>query len=132
MYRTLYAIALVVLSAALAGCMNKTLPPQPESTGDLRDDFAKAISQGDEAAVTELLGTQPLLLNEPHPTGNQYPLHVAATAGNASMVKLLLEQGANPNVQNDEGEFPVDRARMAGAGQDVIDLLQSGQQPAAQ
>lgn len=111
----------------MSGCMDKSLPPPPEETGDLRHDFAKAVNDGDVARVEELLGMEPLLINEPVPEGGLYPLHVAAATGNAAMVKLLIDKGANPAVQNDDGDYPVDKARFAGAGDDVIALLQVSQ-----
>jgi hypothetical protein len=107
--------------------MDKSLPPPPEGVGDLRDDFARAITAGDEAKVNELLNTEPLLLNEPHPVGTQYPLHVAAASGNAAMVKLLLDKGAIPSVQNDEGEYPADKGRFAGLDEATLALLQPTQ-----
>lgn len=123
------AILMYVLAATalLAGCMDKSLPPPPEDVGDLRDDFARAITAGDEAKVNELLNTEPLLLNEPHPVGTQYPLHVAAASGNAAMVKLLLDKGAVTSVQNDEGEYPADKGRFAGLDEATLALLQPTQ-----
>jgi hypothetical protein len=117
----------LAVTALLAGCMDKSLPPPPEGVGDLRDDFARAITAGDEAKVNELLNTEPLLLNEPHPVGTQYPLHVAAASGNAAMVKLLLDKGAIPSVQNDEGEYPADKGRFAGLDEATLALLQPTQ-----
>ncbi len=64
---------------------------------------------------------------QPHPVGTQYPLHVAAASGNAAMVKLLLDKGAIPAVQNDEGEYPLDKARLAGLDEDILALLQPTQ-----
>lgn len=123
------SILMYVLTATalLAGCMDKSLPPPPEDSGDLRDDFARAITAGDEAKVNELLNMEPLLLNEPHPVGTQYPLHVAAASGNAAMVKLLLDKGAVTSVQNDEGEYPADKGRFAGLDEATLALLQPTQ-----
>ena len=41
-------------------------------------------------------------------------LHEAALNGNAAMIRLLLERGANPGLANDEGGLPVDLARSKG------------------
>lgn len=43
------------------------------------------------------------------------------------MVKLLLDKGAIPAVQNDEGEYPLDKARLAGLDEDILALLQPTQ-----
>ena len=118
-----------ILSAAtIAGCMNKSLPPDPENSGGLVSEFAQAVRDSDEAKVTEMLGSEPLLANEPLPVGSQYPLHIAAALGDEEMIRLLLQQGADPFVQNDEGDYPVDGARRAGASETVIGLLEKGLQ----
>lgn len=120
---TVFLCALLVVMT-LAGCGSKAVP-QAEYVDDMRDAIAIAIDDGDEAQVKKLLEAQPLLLNAPIPNLNSAtPLHCAARAGNASIVKYLLEQGANPNVVDDDGNSPYDAALAAGAGQDVIDLLQ--------
>ncbi len=122
--RSTFLLALVAV-AALSGCMDKSPPDAPQYTGDLRDKFAGAIRDGDVAAVSDMLSSQPLLLNAAIPTANnKTPLHIAAGAGNASMITLLLEQGADPYFQDDEGQFPQDVAIALGASQEVVDLLQ--------
>lgn len=118
----MFACLIVVM---LSGCMDKTIPLEPDSSGDLRDDFAKVITDGNEAAVKEMLGAQPLLLNEPLPgRENKTPLHFAAMTGNEAVVRFLVEQGADPYALDDEGQYPQELAAQAGAGQAVLDLLQ--------
>jgi len=118
--RTLF----VVVLGLLAGCNDKSLPPEPETVGDLRDVFARAITAGDQAEVQELLATQPLLLNEPLATRNNLtPLHFAAAANQESIIRYLLEQGADPYAQDDEGQYPSDLAVMSGASESVVALL---------
>lgn len=129
----LYRNSLSILFASLAtlgltGCMDRSLPDAPESMKDIRDDFVTAITDGDQAKVAELLAQEPLLLNEPHPTGQQYPLHVAAALNNEDMIKYLLDEGAEPFVQNDEGEYPADTARLAGVSPEVVALLEAAPQ----
>lgn len=114
--------------ALLAGCMNKSLPEDPEATGGIVNEFAQAVRNSDEAKVSEMLTAEPLLANEPLPAGAQYPLHIAAALGDEEMVKLLLEKGADPFVQNDEGDYPADQARQAGASEAVINMLEKGLQ----
>lgn len=115
------------MAALAAGCGDKSLPPAPEGGGDLRDDIAKAILAGDIGQVTELLNTQPLLLNEPHPQSGQTPIHVAATTGNSAMINLLLDQGADTSMRDDEGQSPADIAAAAGASEEVVARMQGGQ-----
>ncbi len=118
----LFACLIVVM---LAGCMDKTIPLELDSSGDLRDDFAKVITDGNEAAVKEMLAAEPLLLNEPLPgRENKAPLHFAAMTGNEAVVRFLVEQGADPYAVDDEGQYPQELAVQAGADQTVVDLLQ--------
>lgn len=113
-----------LVAAMLAGCMNKSIPQEPEANGDLMDNFALKITDEDAAAVKELLTTEPLLLNEPHPgRENKTPLHFAAMTGNEEIVRFLLDQGADPYAVDDEGQYPNDLALQAGANQSVLDLL---------
>ncbi|CAE1172053.1 OSBPL1_2 [Acanthosepion pharaonis] len=52
------------------------------------------------------------------------PLHLAAYFGHAEVVKLLLEAGAEVNVQNDMGDTPLHRAAYT-AREDIVMLLLS-------
>lgn len=55
----------------------------------------EACALGDLAAVKVLLAKDRRLVNAQ--IGYRFPLHMAVFAGNAEIVKLLLEHGANPN-----------------------------------
>ncbi len=54
---------------------------------------------GDLARVTELLDAQPDLINERGGPGTRTALHDAAANGRDSVVKFLLERGADPNIR---------------------------------
>ena len=43
--------------------------------------------------------------------GGSTPLHSAAYNGNAAIMKALFDDGADPNVANDDGKTPLDLAR---------------------
>jgi ankyrin repeat protein len=60
---------------------------------------------------------------------NSTPLHVASAFGHTKMVRLLLEQGANPNERNGDGERGIEWAAMHGYGNIVDILLQHGAHP---
>ena len=45
------------------------------------------------------------------PVNNQYLLHVSVLAGNAAVVALLLEHGADLRIQNKEGQTVLDVAK---------------------
>lgn len=114
-----------LMMAMVAGCMDKSIPLEPDASGDLLSDFALKITNEDEAAVKEMLSAEPLLLNTPHPgRENKTPLHFAAMTGNEAIVRFLLEQGADPYAVDDEGQYPQELAKQAGANQTVVDLLQ--------
>lgn len=113
--------ALVVVAS---GCTKASLPDDSNLTRDLRDDFSDAILAGDAGEVARLLEQQPLLANEPNPNTAQSPIHVAARTGNAEIIKLLIDHGADPYLLNEEGESAYDLATQSGASDDALALLQ--------
>jgi ankyrin repeat protein len=58
------------------------------------------------------------------------PLHQAAAAGKAAIVRLLLRHGARADVRCDQGKLPIDYARERGHAE-VIEALQSAHAPQA-
>lgn len=120
---------LMFVSAALMGCSTEDEMPDPLASGtaDARQVFARAISSGDEGLVAEMLAAEPALAVSANPLNNVPPLLVAAAHGNANIVRMLLDKGADINAMNDEGERAVDVARAQGAGQEVLSLLGGGQ-----
>lgn len=115
----------VLAAIALAGCGSKAIPNEITQSGDMRDQIAVAIENGDETQVRQLIEAQPLLINAPLLSlNNGTALHCAARTGNASMVTYLLDQGFDPSIADDEGQYPYDVAAATGAGQEVLDLLQ--------
>jgi ankyrin repeat protein len=55
-------------------------------------------------------------------------LHEAVFNGNAELVALLMQHGADPALENDEGESPLSQAR-AEARDEIVRLLETGRQP---
>ena len=69
-------------------------------------DIVSAAAIGRTEVVTELLSNDPTLIHAADAGGNT-ALHLAAWRRETEMVKLLLANGANPNLQNKCGETPV-------------------------
>lgn len=95
------------------------LKPPEERAPSVRLNFA--IFRGDLTAAESLLKQSPKLANEKEPGAipHELPLLIAATYGNSSMVKLLLDNGADPNLRNWQGDTALHHA----AGREVAKLL---------
>ncbi len=59
-----------------------------------------------------------------HPTGRVTPLHIAAQFGNAEIVEMLLQYGADATLQDEHGDTPLDDA-IANEQKNVIELLKN-------
>lgn len=80
---------------------------------------AAAIGRTDE--VTQLLSTDPILLNATDAGGNT-PLNLAAWKRELEMVELLLAKGADPNPQNKYGQTPVSLGLIRGSDGEYAEL----------
>lgn len=68
-------------------------------------------------------------VNEKDPQGHT-PLHLAVGRGDPDTVKVLLEAGANPNLQDNDGVTPLTLAKSyAGMGEVADLLLKAGADP---
>ena len=66
----------------------------------------------DEVAALVVAGAS---VNAPGENGNR-PLHEAVGQAHESVAKYLLQHGADPLQQNDDGQSPIDIARVMGRG----------------
>jgi ankyrin repeat protein len=107
-----YFCLLIFLILCLAGC----------GAG-----LGKAISNGDQAAVTALLD-QGADVNEVG-RSNFTPLHWAAYYGKEDMARLLLDRGAKPNVQAGRFGTPLTMAAQYGFTEVARLLLEKGADP---
>jgi ankyrin repeat protein len=71
-------------------------------TDDLSRQFLAAVFLADAARARALLGRHPHLATAPDGRGDQ-PLHHAARNGDAEIVRLLIEHGADVNAANPRG-----------------------------
>lgn len=67
--------------------------------------------------------------NDAHDSSHRYPLHLAAVNGNSTIVKLLIENKANPNVQDNESNTPLIKSIECGHEHLVKYLLSNGADP---
>lgn len=67
--------------------------------------------------------------NNSHDSSNRYPIHLATVNGNFAIIKLLIENQANPNVQDNEGNTPLIKSIECGHEHLVKYLLNNGANP---
>ncbi|WP_439590159.1 ankyrin repeat domain-containing protein [Hydrogenophaga sp.] len=81
-----------------------------------------AVKDGKEEMVSALVDRGGSQMLDEHSASGETVAHVAARAGDARMVKLLLELGANLSVPSDTGEVPAHAAAWEGHRQ-VIEVM---------
>lgn len=67
--------------------------------------------------------------NNSHDSSKRYPIHLATVNGNFAIVKLLIENLADPNVQDNEENTPLIKSIECGHEHLVKYLLQNGADP---
>jgi len=81
-----------------------------------------AARTGNLAALKNLVSTDPSLVNELDQQG-QSLLHYAASFRRVDVVRYLLEQDADPNMPNADGETPSSYAEESPGTEEVIEVL---------
>ncbi|KAK2558254.1 Ankyrin-1 [Acropora cervicornis] len=103
------------------------LPPIFAQQGNCRDSPTKmfqAINDGDVNSLQEILKERSgSLLNSFRTEEGDSPLHLAAQAGNTEVVKLLVENGAKVNVQNDG--ITAEQLAINMEAESIIEMLQA-------
>lgn len=97
---------------------------------DSFDSIAALISSGDTAALERVFERRPDLLRV-RDMGKHTPLHIAARAGRAEVVELLLTMGAEVDARMMEGATPLLLSAAQGDAQSVKQLLGKGADPNA-
>lgn len=102
-------------------CHREGLDPHHESQGGSLWLHYAAESPSSEL-IERLIG-----LKVPVDRANVFgftPLHVAASCGNTAVVKVLIEEGADPNARTSDGKTPFNLAAEA-EGKETVELLKS-------
>jgi hypothetical protein len=100
--------SIIAFSLIVAGCSEeggRAVDPG-KYTGDIVGDFVVALQAGDTEKVRELLKTDSTLAELRDETG-QSPLHYAVLSNSVPLVELLIEEGIDPNVKDNEGRTPL-------------------------
>jgi ankyrin repeat protein len=67
--------------------------------------------------------------NNCHDSSHRYPIHLATVNGNFAIIKLLIDNGANPDVQDNEGHTPLIKSIECGHEHLVKFFLNNGANP---
>lgn len=124
------AIASAVFFSALAGvapaALTSPLAAQLYSKGY---EFLEAVKERDGDLVTEMLnepGTQ--VINTRDITTGETGLHVVAKRRDTLWVRFLLQRGADPNIRDKNGVYPIQVSAALGDVDSVEELIKGGAQ----
>ena len=120
------AIASAVFATAFAVSTPVPAAAQLYSQGY---EFLQAVDDRDGDAVTEMLnqpGTQ--VVNTRDITTGETGLHIVAKRRDPTWVKFLLQRGANPNIRDKNGVYPIQISTNLGDVDSVEQMIKRGAQ----
>ena len=92
-------------------------------------EFLEAVDERDGDTVTEMLnepGTQ--VVNSRNITTGETGLHIVAKRRDVLWVKFLLQRGADPNIKDKKGVYPIQISAALGDGDSLEELIKGGAQ----
>ncbi|MEL6485523.1 MAG: ankyrin repeat domain-containing protein [Pseudomonadota bacterium] len=120
------AIASGVFAAALA---TFAFAPAGAQMFSAAYEFLEAVDERDGDTVTEMLnepGTQ--IVNSRNVTTGETGLHIVTKRRDALWVKFLLQRGADPNIKDRNGIYPIQISAALGDGDSLEELIKRGAQ----
>jgi len=110
-------------------CLCLALGADPDQNNSVRDTFPllQAVRGGEYDIVAELINHSASSVNRTVVKNHDFPLLVAASKGRSDIAKLLLDAGANPNLDTGpEGGCALEAASLLGHTELVRTLMQYG------
>ena len=125
----LAVFALIVMSAAIVGvgCSGTSnapgvggadisqLPPNQQ--------MIEYAARGDIQAMQNVLASNPKVINTRSGPHRWTPLHMAAANGQKKAVQFLLQNGANPRIEDEDG-YPADQIAAQNTHNDIAKIIQ--------
>lgn len=124
-----YIIAIIVSVVVIFSYSPQILAQIESLYNSSTDQFAgisnlmSAVANSDTDGVKFFSKGGPMAVNQKN-KGGATALHIASRQNDFEIVKILIENGANPNIQDNEGWTPLMRASIVGSSQ-IVDLLLS-------
>lgn len=110
----LFTLLAGTLCSCSGGDSGETITQVDVSTMPPEVQIFRYIDSGDNAKLDALLESNPALVNSVEQTYYNTPLHAAAMSGDQGAVDIILGHGADPLVENQNGEIPAESALQEG------------------
>ncbi|MEE4288381.1 MAG: ankyrin repeat domain-containing protein [Erythrobacter sp.] len=123
------AILVAALLVAPAAIALRAAPAAAQMMFSQGYEFLEAVKERDGNTVTEMLdkpGTQ--VVNTRDLTSGETGLHIVTQRRDATWVKFLLQRGADPNIKDRKGVYPIQISAALGDIDSVEALIEGGAQ----
>ncbi|MBM3579757.1 MAG: hypothetical protein FJX34_03170 [Alphaproteobacteria bacterium] len=121
----LISTAIVFFVSGTSFAQIKNIYDAPNNDGTGVNSLMSAVVSGDVDGVKFFSKAGGALINQKN-VGGATALHLSCREGNADMVRILTDNGANVDVVDNEGWTPLMRAALAGNKASVVILLVKG------